>query len=831
MEEQRTSIGKVRPIDIEHEMKTSFISYAMAVIVSRALPDVRDGLKPVHRRILYSMHELGLTNEKPYRKSATIVGDVLGKYHPHGDSAVYDSLVRLAQDFSSRYPFVDGHGNFGSVDGDGAAAMRYTESKMTKFAEEMLADLDKDTVDFIPNYDERLLQPSVLPSRVPNLLINGSGGIAVGMATNIPPHNLTEVCDACVALIDDPEIDFEGLMQYIKGPDFPTGALVMGLSGIRQAYATGRGRIIVRARAEIEEFGHNRQRIIVSEIPYQVNKARLVKNIADLVRDKRLEGISDLRDESDRSGMRIVIEIKRDANANVVLNNLYKHTQMQDTFGVINIALVDGQPRVLSLKQMLVHYLEHRKDVVTRRTRFELERAQARAHILEGLLIALDNIDEVIAIIRSSANDGEAKARLMERFGLSDKQSQAILDMRLRRLTALEVGKIQAELDELSKRIAYYLDLLAHEEKILGVIREELITVRDKYGDGRRTEILPIEGEVDMEDLIAEEDMCLTLTHFGYIKRLPADTYRAQHRGGRGVSGLTTREEDFVETLFCASTHTPILFFTNKGRVFRLKCYEVPMAGRTAKGMAIVNLLQLQAGEKVAAAFPIPKDVEAKYLVIATRKGMIKKTPVQEFQHIRQNGLIAMGLREGDELASVFITSGEDTIIVGTHGGMSVSFHENDIRPMGRTAHGVRAIRLGYEDFVVDAQPVYKPYVLTISENGYGKRTPFEEYNVQNRGGKGIKTIQVTEKTGKVAGLKVSDGTEDIVLMDNNGTIIRFACEQVSVIGRSTQGVRLMKLSQGAKVAAVEVVAHEEPEEEEAMQAEKAVQTEPTPAE
>ena len=831
MEEQRTSIGKVRPIDIEHEMKTSFISYAMAVIVSRALPDVRDGLKPVHRRILYSMHELGLTNEKPYRKSATIVGDVLGKYHPHGDLAVYDSLVRLAQDFSSRYPFVDGHGNFGSVDGDGAAAMRYTESKMTKFAEEMLADLDKDTVDFIPNYDERLLQPSVLPSRVPNLLINGSGGIAVGMATNIPPHNLTEVCDACVALIDDPEIDFEGLMQYIKGPDFPTGALVMGLSGIRQAYATGRGRIIVRARAEIEEFGHNRQRIIVSEIPYQVNKARLVKNIADLVRDKRLEGISDLRDESDRSGMRIVIEIKRDANANVVLTNLYKHTQMQDTFGVINIALVDGQPRVLSLKQMLVHYLEHRKDVVTRRTRFELERAQARAHILEGLLIALDNIDEVIAIIRSSANDGEAKARLMERFGLSDKQSQAILDMRLRRLTALEVGKIQAELDELSKRIAYYLDLLAHEEKILGVIREELITVRDKYGDGRRTEILPIEGEVDMEDLIAEEDMCLTLTHFGYIKRLPADTYRAQHRGGRGVSGLTTREEDFVETLFFASTHTPILFFTNKGRVFRLKCYEVPMAGRTAKGMAIVNLLQLQAGEKVAAAFPIPKDVEAKYLVIATRKGMIKKTPVQEFQHIRQNGLIAMGLREGDELASVFITSGDDTIIVGTHGGMSVSFHENDIRPMGRTAHGVRAIRLGYEDFVVDAQPVYKPYVLTISENGYGKRTPFEEYNVQNRGGKGIKTMQVTEKTGKVAGLKVSDGTEDIVLMDNNGTIIRFACEQVSVIGRSTQGVRLMKLSQGAKVAAVEVVAHEEPEEEEAMQAEKAVQTEPTPAE
>ena len=822
---------RIIDVDIEKEMKKSYLDYSMSVIVGRALPDVRDGLKPVHRRILYTLYEKGILPDRPYRKCADTVGSVLGSYHPHGDASVYDALVRLAQDFSSRYPFVDGHGNFGSVDGDGATAMRYTESKMTKFAEEMLADLDKDTVDFIPNYDERLLQPSVLPSRVPNLLINGSGGIAVGMATNIPPHNLTEVCDACVALIDDPEIDFEGLMQYIKGPDFPTGALVMGLSGIRQAYATGRGRIIVRARAEIEEFGHNRQRIIVSEIPYQVNKARLVKNIADLVRDKRLEGISDLRDESDRSGMRIVIEIKRDANANVVLNNLYKHTQMQDTFGVINIALVDGQPRVLSLKQMLVHYLEHRKDVVTRRTRFELERAQARAHILEGLLIALDNIDEVIAIIRSSANDGEAKARLMERFGLSDKQSQAILDMRLRRLTALEVGKIQAELDELSKRIAYYLDLLAHEEKILGVIREELITVRDKYGDGRRTEILPIEGEVDMEDLIAEEDMCLTLTHFGYIKRLPADTYRAQHRGGRGVSGLTTREEDFVETLFFASTHTPILFFTNKGRVFRLKCYEVPMAGRTAKGMAIVNLLQLQAGEKVAAAFPIPKDVEAKYLVIATRKGMIKKTPVQEFQHIRQNGLIAMGLREGDELASVFITSGEDTIIVGTHGGMSVSFHENDIRPMGRTAHGVRAIRLGYEDFVVDAQPVYKPYVLTISENGYGKRTPFEEYNVQNRGGKGIKTIQVTEKTGKVAGLKVSDGTEDIVLMDNNGTIIRFACEQVSVIGRSTQGVRLMKLSQGAKVAAVEVVAHEEPEEEEAMQAEKVVQTEPTPAE
>lgn len=823
MEEQRTGIGRVKPIDLEREMKTSFISYAMAVIVSRALPDVRDGLKPVHRRILYSMHELGLTNEKPYRKSATIVGDVLGKYHPHGDSAVYDSLVRLAQDFSSRYPFVDGHGNFGSVDGDGAAAMRYTESKMTKFAEEMLADLDKDTVDFVPNYDERLMQPSVLPSRVPNLLINGSGGIAVGMATNIPPHNLTEVCNACIALIDDPELDFEGLMQYIKGPDFPTGALVMGLSGIRQAYATGRGRVIVRARTEIEEFGHNRQRIIVSEIPYQVNKARLVKNIADLVRDKRLEGISDLRDESDRNGMRIVIEIKRDANVHVVLNNLYKHTQMQDTFGVINIALVDGQPRVLSLKQMLVHYLDHRKDVVTRRTRFELERAQARAHILEGLLIALDNIDEVIHIIRSSDNDAEAKSRLMERFALSDKQSQAILDMRLRRLTALEVGKIQAELDELSKRIAYYLDLLAHEEKIMGVIRDELTTVRDKYGDGRRTEILPVEGEVDMEDLIAEEDMCLTLTHFGYIKRLPADTYRAQHRGGRGVSGMSTREEDFVENLFFATTHTPLLFFTNKGRVFKLKCYEVPMAGRTAKGMAIVNLLQLQAEEKVAAVFPVPKDGGGKYLVIATRKGMIKKTPIQEFQHIRQNGLIAMGLKEEDELAGVFITSGEDTIIVGTKNGMSVSFKEDDIRPMGRTAQGVRAIRLAEDDAVVDVQPAQKPYVLTISENGYGKRTPFEEYNVQNRGGKGIKTMQVTEKTGRVAGLKMVDGTEDVVLMDNNGTIIRFAGAQVSVIGRSTQGVRLMKLGQEAKVAAVEVVAPE-PEEEE-LTTDSAVQT------
>ena len=810
---QNQNIGNVIDIDLEKEMKTSFISYAMAVIINRALPDVRDGLKPVHRRILYSMHELGLSYDKPYRKCARIVGDVLGKYHPHGDFAVYDSLVRMAQDFSTRYLQVQGHGNFGSVDGDGAAAMRYTEAKLSRISSEMLADIEKETVDFAPNFDETLMQPTVLPAKYPNLLVNGSGGIAVGMATNIPPHNLGEVIDACVALIDNPDIEFEELMQYVKGPDFPTGGIVMGLSGIREAYATGRGRVIVRAKAEIEQFTATRSRIIVTEIPYQVNKARLVERIAELVHEKKLEGISDLRDESDRNGMRIVIELKKDVNANVILNNLYKQTQMQDTFGIIMLALVDGEPRILSLKHAIWHYIEHRQDVVIRRTRYDLERAQARAHILEGLLIALDHIDEVIRIIRGSRDDATAKAKLMERFGLSEKQSQAILDMRLRRLTALESDKLKAEHAELMKTIEYLTRVLNDNALVMQIIKDELLEVKEKYSDERRTEILPIEGEVDIEDLIQQEDMVITLTHFGYIKRLSSDTYRTQNRGGHGVSGLSMREEDFVENVFVASTHTPVLFFTNLGRVFKLKCYEIPQAGRTAKGTAIVNLLQLQGGEKVTAAFPAGEGDIGKYLVMATKQGMIKKTSFHEYDNIRQTGLIAMGLKEGDELAGVFFTDGEDDIICGTRYGMSITFHERDIRPMGRTAMGVRSITLAEGDEVVNVEPATKKYVLTISEQGYGKMTDLSEYTRQYRGGKGIKTLHVTEKTGYVAGLKCVDGEEDVVLIDLDGTIIRFGTEQVSKIGRLTQGVKLMRLEEGSKVAAVAIVPKNEEEE------------------
>ena len=808
-ENKQMNIGRVQSVDIEKEMKESFISYAMAVIINRALPDVRDGLKPVHRRILYSMSELGLWSDRPYRKCARIVGDVLGKYHPHGDSAVYDSLVRMAQDFSIRYTLVDGHGNFGSVDGDSAAAMRYTEARMSKVSSELLADIDKETVDFGPNFDETLTQPLVLPCRIPNLLVNGSGGIAVGMATNIPPHNLREVVDGAIALIDNPDLDSVGLMEYVKGPDFPTGGVIMGYSGIRSAYATGRGRIVVRAVAEIEQFTHNRFRILVTEIPYQVNKARLVEKIAELVHDKRLEGISDLRDESDRNGMRIVIELKRDVNPNVVLNNLYKHTQMQDTFGVIMLALVDGEPKILSLHQMLHYYIEHRKDVVIRRTRYELNRAQARAHILEGLLIALDHIDEVIRIIRSSRDDAESKARLMERFGLSEKQSQAILDMRLRRLTGLERDKIQAEYAELQKTIEYLTRVLGDMALVMGIIKDELLEVREKYGDDRRTEIEPIEGEVDIEDLIQEEDMVVTLTRFGYIKRIGADTYRIQNRGGKGISGLTTREEDFVETVFVANTHTPILFFTNTGRVFTLKCYQLPLAGRTAKGSAIVNLLRLGPGEKITTVLPLSDS--GKYLVMATRKGVIKKTPVEDFRNIRQNGLVAMGIREDDELCGVFLTSGRDDIILGTREGMSIRFHEEDVRPMGRSAMGVRSIKLKPGDEVLDVNKLDRELVLTISENGYGKLTPASEYTRQNRGGMGIKTLNVTQKTGPVAGLKVVSGDEDLVMIDQDGTIIRINASQISVLSRLTQGVRLMRVSEGNRVVAIAVV---EPDEE-----------------
>lgn len=808
-ENKQMNIGRVQSVDIEKEMKESFISYAMAVIINRALPDVRDGLKPVHRRILYSMSELGLWSDRPYRKCARIVGDVLGKYHPHGDSAVYDSLVRMAQDFSIRYTLVDGHGNFGSVDGDSAAAMRYTEARMSKVSSELLADIDKETVDFGPNFDETLTQPLVLPCRIPNLLVNGSGGIAVGMATNIPPHNLREVVDGAIALIDNPDLDSVGLMEYVKGPDFPTGGVIMGYSGIRSAYATGRGRIVVRAVAEIEQFTHNRFRILVTEIPYQVNKARLVEKIAELVHDKRLEGISDLRDESDRNGMRIVIELKRDVNPNVVLNNLYKHTQMQDTFGVIMLALVDGEPKILSLHQMLHYYIEHRKDVVIRRTRYELNRAQARAHILEGLLIALDHIDEVIRIIRSSRDDAESKARLMERFGLSEKQSQAILDMRLRRLTGLERDKIQAEYAELQKTIEYLTRVLGDMALVMGIIKDELLEVREKYGDDRRTKIEPIEGEVDIEDLIQEEDMVVTLTRFGYIKRIGADTYRIQNRGGKGISGLTTREEDFVETVFVANTHTPILFFTNTGRVFTLKCYQLPLAGRTAKGSAIVNLLRLGPGEKITTVLPLSDS--GKYLVMATRKGVIKKTPVEDFRNIRQNGLVAMGIREDDELCGVFLTSGRDDIILGTREGMSIRFHEEDVRPMGRSAMGVRSIKLKPGDEVLDVNKLDRELVLTISENGYGKLTPASEYTRQNRGGMGIKTLNVTQKTGPVAGLKVVSGDEDLVMIDQDGTIIRINASQISVLSRLTQGVRLMRVSEGNRVVAIAVV---EPDEE-----------------
>ena len=808
-ENKQMNIGRVQSVDIEKEMKESFISYAMAVIINRALPDVRDGLKPVHRRILYSMSELGLWSDRPYRKCARIVGDVLGKYHPHGDSAVYDSLVRMAQDFSIRYTLVDGHGNFGSVDGDSAAAMRYTEARMSKVSSELLADIDKETVDFGPNFDETLTQPLVLPCRIPNLLVNGSGGIAVGMATNIPTHNLRAVVDGAIALIDNPDLDSVGLMEYVKGPDFPTGGVIMGYSGIRSAYATGRGRIVVRAVAEIEQFTHNRFRILVTEIPYQVNKARLVEKIAELVHDKRLEGISDLRDESDRNGMRIVIELKRDVNPNVVLNNLYKHTQMQDTFGVIMLALVDGEPKILSLHQMLHYYIEHRKDVVIRRTRYELNRAQARAHILEGLLIALDHIDEVIRIIRSSRDDAESKARLMERFGLSEKQSQAILDMRLRRLTGLERDKIQVEYAELQKTIEYLTRVLGDMALVMGIIKDELLEVREKYGDDRRTKIEPIEGEVDIEDLIQEEDMVVTLTRFGYIKRIGADTYRIQNRGGKGISGLTTREEDFVETVFVANTHTPILFFTNTGRVFTLKCYQLPLAGRTAKGSAIVNLLRLGPGEKITTVLPLSDS--GKYLVMATRKGIIKKTPVEDFRNIRQNGLVAMGIREDDELCGVFLTSGRDDIILGTREGMSIRFHEEDVRPMGRSAMGVRSIKLKPGDEVLDVNKLDRELVLTISENGYGKLTPASEYTRQNRGGMGIKTLNVTQKTGPVAGLKVVSGDEDLVMIDQDGTIIRINASQISVLSRLTQGVRLMRVSEGNRVVAIAVV---EPDEE-----------------
>lgn len=805
--------GRILPINLVGEMKRSFISYAMAVIISRALPDVRDGLKPVHRRILYAMDELSMQPDKPFRKSARLVGDVLGKYHPHGDTAVYDAMVRLAQPFSTRYPLVEGHGNFGSVDGDPAAAMRYTEARMSRLTLEMLRDLDKNTVDFYPNFDETLMQPAVLPARYPNLLVNGSNGIAVGMATNIPPHNLGEAVDACAAMIDNPDITIDELMNYIPGPDFPTGGVIMGDVGIRHAYFTGRGKILVRAKSEIEQYKADRSRIIVTEIPYQVNKAKLVEKIAELVHEKRVDGISDLRDESSRAGMRIVIELKKDVNANVVLNNLYKHTQLQDTFGVIMIALVNGEPKVLNLREMLYHYIAHQKDVVTRRTQFDLDKARERLHILEGLMIALDNIDEVIAIIKASANGTEAKERLIARFGFSERQAQAILDMRLQRLTGLEREKLEAEYGELKRTVEYLASLLADEGKLMGVVKDEMLEIRRRFADPRRTEITKIVEDIDMDDIIQEEDMVVTCTHHGYIKRIAEATYRTQRRGGVGISAGATREEDFLEDIFVTSTHSYIMFFTNKGRAFRIKCYSIPEASRTAKGTPIVNLLQLQTGEFVTAAFPIGRQTEGGYLVLCTRQGVIKKTPLSDFSNIRKGGLIAQNLREGDELISVALSAGDDEFIIGTRDGMSIRFSEQDVRSMGRNASGVRAIKLSEGDCVVDMSMV-KPgsCVIAITENGMGKRTEEDAYRVQGRAGKGIIAMNITEKTGKLVCLKVSEGNEDLMLIRDDGVVIRVPVDTISVISRNTQGVRLMKIDEGHRVASVALAPHNDDE-------------------
>ena len=791
-------------IDMEQEMKKSFISYAMAVIINRALPDARDGLKPVHRRILYAMNELGMTPDKPFRKSARIVGEVLGKYHPHGDSSVYDAMVRLAQDFSMRALLVDGQGNFGSVDGDGAAAMRYTEARLSKIALELVRDLDKETVDFYPNFDNTLMQPAVLPARFPNLLVNGSSGIAVGMATNIPPHNLGEVIDGVIYLIDHPDCTVPELMQFIKGPDFPTGGIVLGKSGIYDAYTTGRGRIIVRAKTEIEPMAANRSRIIVTELPYMVNKARLIEKIAELVHDKRCDGISDIRDESDRHGMRIVIELKRDVNAAVVLNYLYKHTQLQDTFGAIMLALVDGKPKTLTLKEALSCYVKHQEDVIRRRSEYDLERAKARAHILEGLLIAQDNIDEVVRIIRASKSANEARPQLMERFGLTEKQAQAILDMRLSRLTGLERERLEEELGQQRETIAYLSEVLANEQMVLGIIKTEISEIRQRYADARRTELTAMDGEIDPEDLIEEKDMVVTLTHFGYVKRCDKSVYRAQNRGGRGVSAHATREEDYVEQMFVVSSHDDIMFFTSRGRCYMLKCYEIPEAGRAARGTAIVNLLQLDGGEKVTAMIPIPDDSQERNLVMVTRNGLIKKTALEEFKNLRKAGLIAIILREEDELIAVRLTNGHDEILIGTRNGMAIRFPETDIRLMGRASMGVKSIDLSPEDCVIDAAIVWEgAMVLAITANGYGKRTALEEYRLQSRAGKGILAMKLTEKTGPLAAQLLAPADLDLMLITDDGTIIRMSVDEVRMVGRNTQGVRLMRIAEGARVVSV----------------------------
>ena len=805
--------GKIIERDIEEEMKTAYIDYAMSVIVSRALPDVRDGLKPVHRRILYTMYEDGLTSDKPYRKSATTVGDVLGRYHPHGDSSVYDAMVRMAQTFSLRYPLIDGHGNFGSIDGDGAAAYRYTEARMSKIAEVMLTDIEKNTVDFMPNFDDRLQEPVVLPAKIPALLVNGSSGIAVGMATNIPPHNLTEVINGIIKIIDDDNVTDEQLMQIIKGPDFPTGGMILGRDAIKQAYTTGKGKITVRAEAEIEELSNGRQKIIVTSLPYQVNKAKLIENIANLVKEKRIEGISELRDESDReNAVRIHIGLKKDANAKVVLNQLYKNTQMQDTFGIIMLALVDGEPKILTLRQCLDYYIDHRKNVILRRTKFDLDKALARAHILEGLKIALDNIDEVINIIRNSYDD--AKERLMERFGLSDIQAQAILDMRLKTLSGLQREKIEEEYNELMKLIAHLREILGSEKLVFEIIKEELTEIKERYGDERLTKIVAAEGEFNEEDLIKEEQMVVALTHFGYIKRMPIDTYKSQRRGGKGISGISTREEDFVKQIFTTSTHDTVLFFSNKGKLYRLRGYEIPEAGRTAKGTAIVNLLSLDAGEKISAVIPITNFEDSKYLLMATKKGLIKKTPLQEYNSSRKTGLLAINLKDDDELIDVRLTDGQDNVVLVTSKGLCITFDEKDVRPVGRSAQGVLGIRLDDDDVVIGMESILAENknvtLLAITENGFGKRTELDEYRVQNRGGRGVITYKITPKTGNIVGIRMASEDEDVMLITNSGTIIRLKVKEVSILGRATQGVTLMRTNENEKVVSIETVAPEE---------------------
>ncbi|MFO3717318.1 DNA gyrase subunit A [Anaerococcus sp. ENR1011] len=782
-------------VDLEDKMKDAYLDYSMSVIVSRALPDVRDGLKPVHRRILYGMEGLGLDPNKPTRKSARVVGEVMGKYHPHGDSAIYDALVRLAQDFSTRYPLAQGQGNFGSVDGDDPAAMRYTEVRMSKIAKEMLRDINKDTVDFMPNFDEEEKEPVVLPSRFPNLLVNGSSGIAVGMATNMAPHNLNESIDASIAYMKNPEISIEELNEIIKGPDFPTGAKILGRKGIKDAYKTGRGKVKIRGIAEIEPFKKNRERIIVTEIPYQVNKARLIEKIADLVKDKRIDGISDIRDESDRKGMRIVIEIKRDSNANIVLNNLYKYTQLETTFGIINLALVDGIPQVLTLKELIKYYIDHQKDVVTRRTQFDLDRAKARKHIVEGLIIAIDNIDEIIKIIRSSYDDDQIKGIFLERFGLTDLQSQAILDMRLKRLSGLEIEKLNAENKELEETINYLVGILESEDKLIELIEEELLEIKEKYGDARRTKIVADEGDIDIEELIEEEDILITLTNDGYIKRLPVDTYKVQNRGGKGISAANTKEDDFIKRIMTTNTHEDLLFFTSFGRVYSLKGYEIPEGSRTSRGQAIINILSLNSGEKITEIMPLSVLSDDDQIVLQTKYGKIKKTDANNFTSIQRNGIIAIGLEEGDKLISARHIEKEEELIISTKGGMTIQFNTEDVRSMGRQARGVRAIKLNEDDEVV-AMNIKgdETYLLVVTENGFGKKTSFNNFSNQNRGGKGIRCHKVTEKTGCVVDTLPVDLDDDVLMVSLNGDMIRIKAKDISTTGRNTMGVTLKNL-------------------------------------